>query len=188
MDLIDFTIQTLYHFGNFLATWATIATGVGIIIAIITLKNSNNDKRKELISKVYSKFLEDPEMYQFYEEIKKLKDGNINIENEKDKKLLNKSLSIFDEVFYLYTENLLNKNAWEYLSSEIQYFAMNDKVFDYIEMRFQQSKKDGLPYDIMPFTGFLDLLDLKKIPKECRVTNFTEICIKYDNLKKNMMK
>ena len=102
--------------------------------------------------------------------------------SEADKQLLNKSLTLFDDLSYLETQGLLHRKAraWEYVASEIQYFASNDSVWDYIAHRIQEGRDRGFPNDIIPFTGFPDLLH--KIPKRFRAKSFPHVPDRYSAL------
>ncbi len=103
-------------------------TVIGIIAAICfgvnTVRTNNALRRAELITKIYRAFTED-KLFQFYDRIRK---GDA-IEWEKpdsdDERLLNRSLTLFDEIDYWRSQGLLQEGeaAWEYFASEIQYFA-----------------------------------------------------------------
>lgn len=161
-------LEDLYPFGSFFAPWATVAGVVMIFFALKTIRSNNSTKRMELISKIYDRFLKD-ELYEFYVKIRNKEVINWE-DDKKDERLLNESLTLFDEVNYLRTQGLLDKKAWEYVASEIQYFALNGSVWDYMDHRKQKCRDRGFPEDIMPFTGFPDLL--KKIPEQLRAKPF----------------
>ncbi|MGD1042739.1 MAG: hypothetical protein ABR913_06695 [Sedimentisphaerales bacterium] len=178
MDIISPILKYLYFLGlfldslgRFLVPWATV---IGIIVACWTFRRNTLLKRMELINKIYGRFLED-ELYGFYTIIRK-KEVIDWQHDKKDERLLNESLTLFDEVNYLQTQGL----AWEYIASEIQYFASNDTVWDYMIQRIQECKERRFPEDIMPFTGFPELL--KKMPKEFRANPFPNTPDRYNAL------
>lgn len=176
-ELLKF-LKYLYSLGPSLAPWATVAGVFMIFLALRTIRSNNTTKRMELISKIYGRFLED-ELYGFHIRIRYKE--VINWQHDKnDERLLNKSLTLFDEVNYLRTQRLLDKKAWEYVASEIQYFALNASVWDYMIHRIIECKDSGFPDDIIPFTGFPDLL--KKIPPQFRVKPFPIVPDRYNAL------
>ena len=195
-------------------------TSIGILAALYfgirAIWASNSARRMELVSKIYEAFLE-KDLFEFYDRIR---DGK-EISLEKDERLLNQSLTLFDGVDYLRSQGLLNEisrwfcdrwehlmlkwlrsrtrdylmtkkwysktreylmvkrwyskvwealmvklwysDVWEYFASEIQYFAFNPIVWDYLVKRIQEGLDKGFPKDIIPFTGFLELF--RTIPK-----------------------
>jgi hypothetical protein len=161
-----------------LAPWATVAGVVMIFLALITIRSNNSTKRMELISKIYDRFLED-ELYGFYIRIRNKEVINWQ-DNKDDERLLNESLTLFDEVNYLRTQGLLDIKAWEYIASEIQYFALNDSVWDYMIQRIRECKDRGFSEDIMPFTGFPELLN--KVPEKFRAKPFPIVPHRYNAL------
>jgi hypothetical protein len=89
-------------------------------------------------------------------------------------------LTLFDEIDYLLRQGSLRKlvrwwdsEVWEFVASEIQYFAANDSVWDYIVNRIQEGLDRGFPKDIIPFTGFPELLE--NIPERFRAEHFRGI-------------
>jgi hypothetical protein len=176
------TICLIDRIGHFLAPWATVfgvAFGIVMIsIGLKTIKSNNEVKRMELISKIYNRFLND-ELYEFYIRIRN--NEFINWQNDRnDERLLNKSLTLFDEVNYLRTQKLLDIKAWEYIAGEIQYFALNDSVWDYMIQRIRDCRNRGFPADIAPFTGFPELLN--EVPEKFRATPFPVVPHRYNAL------
>jgi hypothetical protein len=169
----------LVKLGRDLAPWATVVGVVMIYFGLVTIKSNNSTRRMELIRKIYDKFLEG-ELYDFYTKIRNKKD--IDWQNDPiDERLLNESLTLFDEVYYLQTQGLLDDiKAWEYVASEIQYFSSNDRVWDYIINRIHECKDRGFPGKIMPFTGFPELVE--KVPEEFRANPFPGVPDRYKNL------
>ena len=186
--------ERLYFIGRYLAPLATV---IGIIVACWTYSRNSSMKRRELISNIYNKFLE-RKLYDFYAKIRngdtikwqikeedKLSDEEKQLIN-KNERLLNKSLTLFDEVNYLETQGLLDDGAWEYIVCEIQYFAFNKSVWEYMEHRIEECIKMKFPENIMPFTGFPDLLN--KVPIKFRAEPFPEVSDRYKNLIKEVKK
>lgn len=172
--LINFSARL----GRFLASWATVVGVVMIFIGLKTIRSNNSVKRMELISKIYNRFLND-ELYGFYIRIRN--NEFINWQNDKnDELLLNQSLTLFDEVNYLRTQKLLDIKAWEYIASEIQHFALNDSVWDYMIQRIRECGDRGFPAEIMPFTGFPELLN--EVPKKFRANPFPIVPHRYNAL------
>ncbi len=156
----------LEHIGQLLAPWVTIAGVIVIFIAYRTYNQNNYIQRWNLIQNLYTDFLK-PDHYKFYKRIKK--GENIDfIASTENEKLLNDALTLFDAIHYLQTQNLLNKKAWEYVACELHNFNRNDSVHEYMEMVKNEYIKKGFPEDIIPFTGFPDLV--KNIPCEFRRT------------------
>ncbi len=180
-------LRWIYSLGPSLAAWATVTAGamavIGVCMARHQIRISNSIRRTELISNTYDAFLTD-DLLPFYDKIRK--GETINWQRKKDdeqqkddkqqkddEQLLNKSLTLFDKVDYLRTQGLLDERAWEYVASEIQYFASNPSVWDYMFKRIHEGLCRGFPKDIIPFTGFPDLLE--NIPHEFRANPFPEI-------------
>jgi hypothetical protein len=146
---------------------------IGVIGAIIMAKialntyESNNSIRKfELIEKVYDVFIKD-DWYAFYEKIKKGKPIDFE-KDSNDRKLLNETLTLFDALSYFETQGLLkDERSWEYIASEILNFALNDSVWNYIKKTEESYLSKGFHKDIIPFTGFLALLD--KLPTTFKI-------------------
>ena len=171
MEIISFFFHSLLKIGSLLASWATVAGVVMIFIAYMTLRRNTSIKRMELISKIYDRFLND-ELYGFYIRVRRQQTINWQ-HDEKDERLLNKSLTLFDEVNYLQNQKLLDEKAWEYVACEIQNFAFNENVWDYMIQRTQDCKDRGFPDDIIPFTGFPELLN--KVPLKFRANPFPRV-------------
>ncbi|MGA2070788.1 MAG: hypothetical protein ABSG97_05515 [Sedimentisphaerales bacterium] len=188
MDIINVTLKYLYelglyldYFGRSLAPWATIAGVTVIGYWIATLRNQKLEKRMEMIKKIYGTFGEG-DLFKFYDRIRS-KDS-INWKNSEDEELLNRSLTIFDEINFLQTQKSFDDKAWEYIASEIQYFALREEVWDYMVKRIQEGLDNGFPIDIIPFTGFPDLL--KNIPPKFKAKNFKGIPEKHKEFYKKL--
>jgi len=158
-----------------LAQLATVAGAIGIFVGIKTLQNQNLEiqnqnleKRMEVIKRIYDAFGEG-DLFEFYGRIRH-KDSTIDWNGEKDEKLLNRSLTVFDEINYLQTQKPFDDKVWEYIASEIQYFAFRKDVWDYMVKRIQEGLDNGFPTEIIPFTGFPELLG--NIPVKFRAKLF----------------
>ncbi len=149
-----------------LATAAQLFVGLaGIIVAAVAVWINNSirktrvtAKRMELIAKLYDTFTVNDELFDLYERVRK---GHPAIDwsnTPSDERLLNKSLTVFDAIAYLQSQGLLDEREWEYIATEIQYFASNPSVCAYIVSRFDEGKAKGFHDDIIPFTGFPLLL------------------------------
>ena len=140
---------------------ATVVTAVaavsGAIMARAQIAVSNSIRRTELISATYNAFA-DPRLTRFYRRIRERAEINWK-GNPVDEELLNRSLTVFDGVSYLKTQNLFEETAWEYVASEILYFALNPSVWGYMAYRIEHARERGFPDDIVPFTGYYDLYD-----------------------------
>jgi hypothetical protein len=69
---------------------------------------------------------------------------------------------------YFETQGLLkDERSWEYIASEILNFALNDSVWNYIKKTEESYLSKGFHKDIIPFTGFLALLD--KLPTTFKI-------------------
>lgn len=170
----------LYSLGPSLAPWATVAGVIMIFIALITLRRNNSTKRMELISKIYDRFLND-ELYGFYIRVRRQQPINWQ-DDKKDEQLLNESLTLFDEVNYLQTQGMLDKKAWEYVACEVQNFAFNESVWDYMCQFIREYINRGFPVNIIPFTGFPELLE--KVPDKFRANPFPRVPDRYNTLLK----
>jgi len=148
--------------GVVVAAFGVVVAVHGVFMVRTQIEISNSIRRTEVITNLYKTFITD-DMYPFYARIrnKQLIDWE---QKEDDERRLNKSLTLFDEVCYLQTQNLFHENddAWEYIASEIHYFASNDSVWDYWAYRVQDGLDRRFPKDIIPFTGFSQLY--KTIP------------------------
>ena len=158
-------MKDIYPFFVFLANCATV---FGIVVALcgawLALKTyiSNNSIRKyELIDNIFDIFMKDGR-YEFY---KKIHNGEqINLESNEEEKLLNEALTMFDALNYFQTQGLLDYEAWEYFACEIQNFALNNSVGEYIDKIKEQYQARGFPEVVIPFTGFPELV--KKLPNK----------------------
>jgi hypothetical protein len=93
--------------------------------------------------------------YEFY---KRIQNGEqIDLENKEEEKLLNETLTLFDALNYFQTQGLLDEKAWEYIACEIQNFALNNSVWEYMRKIEEPYLVKGFPKDIIPFTGFPEL-------------------------------
>ena len=152
-----------------------IAVGIaGMFFGVKAISTSNAIRRTELIRHVYDAFMEE-KLFRFYARVRNRE--TIDWQHEDDERLLNKSLTLFDEVDYLLRQGLLHwiakwwsSEAWEYLAGEIQYFSANESVWDYIVTRIREGLDRGFPRDIIPFTGFRELLH--SIPTKYRARPF----------------
>ncbi len=134
--------------------FGVIATFIVALHARKTYKSNNSIKRWEMIERLYSAFISD-DWYEFYERVK----TGGQIESSGDIKLLNKTLTLFDALNYLRTQELLDKRAWEYIACEILNFALNNSVWEYMNNIKKPYIEKGFHKDIIPFTGFPDLYD-----------------------------
>jgi hypothetical protein len=155
-----------------------IVVGIaGLLFGVNAIRTGNSIRRAELITKIYHAFLED-DLYLFYARIR---NGEaIDSQQEHDERLMNKSLTLFDEIGYLIRQGLLHNmaawwssDAWEYFAIEIQYFADNLSVWDYMVTRIEKGLERGFPKEIIPFTGFRELLN--SIPMEFQARPFPRI-------------
>jgi hypothetical protein len=191
MDITSPVLKHLYelglfldYVGHFLAPWATVA-GVAVIGYWITvLRNQNLEKRMEVIKKIYESFGKG-DLFKFYGRIRH-KDSIKWESSEEDEELLNRSLTIFDEISYLQTQKPFDDKVWEYIASEIQYFALNENVWGYMAKRIQEGLENGFPKDIIPFTGFPELLN--SIKDKFRADPFPSIPEKYEEFYKELDK
>ena len=167
---------------TFAAAIATVTTAIvaiaALVVALCQIRTSNSIRTATLIAETYSAFVVSNDVMAFYDKIRRGEPVDWE-HSEVDKQLLNKSLTLFDELSYLETQGLLHRKAraWEYVASEIQYFASNNSVWDYIAHRIQEGRDKGFPNDIIPFTGFPDLLH--KIPKRFRAKSFPRVPDRY---------
>ena len=175
--------------GLSLADLSSLATVLGVIVAVwavrmvrTQIRISNSIRTAELIAKIYDAFAAG-DLRDFYARIRKKE--QIDWEHyAKEGERLDRSLTLFDEVDFLRTQRLLRRTAiewllrrkakaWEYVASEVQYFALNDSVWCYMEKRLQEGRNDGLRDDIIPYTGFPALF--QNIPHGYRITRHREI-------------
>jgi hypothetical protein len=139
-------------------TGASIAAILGIIGAWRTYWSNNSIRKVELINKLYAKFLTD-EWYTFYEIVKNSKEINLKANN--NEKRLNETLSLFDEIEYYYSLKLLDEKSLVYFAAEIFNFSENETVMKYVKDTETRYKEKNFAPDIIPFSGFTELL--KKI-------------------------
>ena len=167
--------------GVFLSHWFTVIGVVGALIATVfalkTYRSNGSIKKWELIKKTYEVFLE-KDWYEFY---KRIQGGEeINLTSPNEEKLLNESLTLFDQLNYFRTQGFLDKRAWEYIACEVQNFGLNNSVWKYIKEVKKVYIAEAFPENIIPFTGFPDLLAY--LPKEFRVKIPLELRKRFNNL------
>jgi hypothetical protein len=166
-----------------LSAWSSFGTFIVALFALLfawcQIGVANSIRTTELIVKTYSEFVESDEMLEFYARIRRGDD----VDWGKEEALLNRSLTLFDSLNFLQTQGLLRAHAkaWEYIASEIQYFASNGSVCTYIETRIREGRNRGFPDNIIPFTGFPPLL--ANIPPHYRAKGFPCIPEKYTVLR-----
>lgn len=172
--------------GKVLVPWATVIGVIGAIIvafsALKTYKSNNSIEKWKIIKGIYDAFLE-KEWYDFY---KKIQSAEQKIDLEKDEKLLNDTLTLFDDLEYYQAQGLLDEEAWMYFACELQNFALNDRVWEYIDKSEKPYLEKGFHKDIIPFTGFPALLD--KLPKKFKAKwppQLEERLIRYREKNKN---
>lgn len=171
--------------GVFLSHWFTVAGVVGGLIATcyaLKTHRSNNSLRKwQLIKETYDIFLKE-NWYEFY---RRIQDGDeINLENPEEDKLLNETLTLFDQINYFRTQRFLDKRAWEYIACEIQNFAFNNSVWAYMNKIKRPYLAKGFPENIIPFTGFPDLI--AELPKKFWVKIPPELEMRFNALSDDM--
>src|SRR5208282_5144481 len=99
-------------FLHFVQVFGTITA---LYVALLAYRNSNSIKRAELIQRLYNAFMKKG-AYEFYDKIRNRDAiewgewGNVEGVDEEtlkaNEKLLNKSLTLFDELNYLQTQGL----------------------------------------------------------------------------------
>jgi hypothetical protein len=155
----------IHKISAILAFWTTIigviVGSITAVVALNTYRSNNSIKQFELIKNVYDVFVKDG-WYEFYERIKK--GDSINFEDKekcnKDEKLLNEILTLFDTLCFFQTQGLLkDEKSWEYIASEILNFAFTNNVWKYIQRSEELYRLKGFHKDVVPFTGFRELLD-----------------------------
>jgi hypothetical protein len=87
--------------GAVLASWATVIGVVGALIAAFsalkTYKSNNSIAKWKLIEKIYNDFLKGEKEGDWYNFYKKIQNGEqIHLEEPKEEKLLNETLTLFD--------------------------------------------------------------------------------------------
>jgi hypothetical protein len=149
--------------------YASVATIIGVIWAIKNVRNAlqaykdnHSMRKKEIINKLYERFLED-DLYELYEEIKINEPFELSTKN---KKALNKVLTLFDEIEYFKAEKLFDDKIWEYIACEIVNLSCHKNVQEFLKQTEQQYPKPKKPHqkDMMPFTGFKALV--KDLPDD----------------------
>ncbi|MGA7576773.1 MAG: hypothetical protein ACLQUW_03445 [Desulfobaccales bacterium] len=147
------------------------------VVTFITLKTyiDNNSIRKwELIKGIFDPFITDDLLYEFYERIKKEK--SIDFKNdEKELQLLNKSLTMFDALCYFQWQGLLDDKSYEYFATELYNFALNDSVVEYVREIKDAYKLKGFPPDIIPFTGFPELVNKLRSLGDFKLTSHSHL-------------
>ena len=133
---------------NYIQDIGIVVTLWGIGIALKTYTSNSSMRKYELINKIYDSFIMDVKDYDFYEKVKR---GDQLVSDE-EKRQLNKALTLFDEVNYFRIQGLLDNESWEYLASEINTFAFNKSVWEYIDSSQKTYFEKRFPYDIVPFT------------------------------------
>jgi len=172
------TALIIYHRGTSGVTavfaiasfYASLSTIIGVIWAIINVRkallayeNEQSMRRKEVISKLYERFLEDG-VYELYEKIKNKEPFELTAENEK---ALNKVLTVFDEIDYFKTKKLFSDEIWEYIACELINLSCHKNVQDFLKKnrsKYPPKLQNRYQKDLMPFTGFKALV--KELPKD----------------------
>jgi hypothetical protein len=139
---------------SFVAIIGIIGAGVGAIISLRTYKSNNALRKIDLIHKLYDQYLKE-EWYEFYEVVKKEKSFKLEIYE----KMLNQSLTFFDEIDYYYCQGLIDDKSLEYFASEILNFYYNETVMKYIKDTEIKYKELNFPPEIIPFSGFTALIE-----------------------------
>ncbi len=93
---------------------------------------------------------------------------------------MNEALTLFDELNYFRTQGLLDEKAWEYCACEIQNFALNNSVWEYIDKIQKPYREKGFIEDTIPFTGFRDLFTgpsdpFGKLPDKLKARGMKEL-------------
>jgi hypothetical protein len=150
--------------------YASVATIIGVIWAIINVRrallayeNEQSMRRKEVISKLYERFLEE-DVYELYEKIKNKEPFELTTRNEK---ALNKVLTLFDEIDYFKTKKLFGDEIWEYIACELINLSCHENVQDFLKKnrkKYPPKLQNQYQKDLMPFTGFKALV--KELPKD----------------------
>ncbi|MGD0516557.1 MAG: hypothetical protein ABSA26_03395 [Thermoguttaceae bacterium] len=158
----------------------SFATFIGVEVAIIAtimawrqIRISNSLRKTEAITRIYTSFITD-DLYDFYERIRKGEKIEWN-KYDKEEMRMNNALTLFDELCFLQTQKLFQKNdiEWEYIASELYYFAANESVWDYWAFRVKDGKEKNFPNSIIPFTGFSQLYET--IPDKFKANPFPEV-------------
>jgi hypothetical protein len=147
--------------------FASLATIIGVVWAIISVTNAlqayksdRSMRKKEIINKLYERFLEDG-LYELYEKIKTNQPFELS---PKNKQALNKALTLFDEIEYFKAEKLFDEKLWEYIGCEIVNLSCHKDVQRFLRETEEQypKPKNQSQKDMMPFTGFKELV--KELP------------------------
>jgi len=126
--------------------YASLATIIGVIWAIINVKKAirayeddRSMKKKEIINKLYERFLED-DLYELYEKIKINEPFELSTRN---KKALNKALTLFDEIEYFRAAKLFDDKdkLWEYIACEIVNLSCHKNVQKFLRETNEQYPK-----------------------------------------------
>lgn len=142
---------------------ASLATIIGVIWAIKNVTKAikayaddRSMKKKEIINKLYERFLE-PDLYELYEKIKINEPFELNTIN---KKALNRALTLFDEIEYFKAAKLFDDELWEYIACEIVNLSFHKNVQQFLRQTDEQYPKpqNECQEDMMPFTGFKQLV------------------------------
>jgi len=158
---MPFTWDHFFVVSQLIALWATIfGVVVGVIVLLVasrTYKQNSSIQRWKLIQNLYTDFLKE-DWYEFYKRIENGKEIDfINV--IKDEKLLNETLTLFDAINYLRTQNLIDDGAWEYIACELHNFDIHKSVGKYIAQKKKFYEVKEFPEDLIPFTGFPDLIN-----------------------------
>ena len=147
---------------SFIAILGVIGALGGSAIAYRTYKSNNSLRKIELMHKLYAQFLEE-ELYKFYEIVKKGQPFDLEIH----KKVLNQSLTFFDEIECYYSQKLLDDEIWEYFAAEILNFSHNETIMKFVKDEKNKYEEKGFPPEIIPFSGFTELL--KKVHEKYNI-------------------
>jgi len=66
---------------------------------------------------------------------------------------------MFDALCYFQWQGLLDSKSYEYFATELYNFALNGSVWEYMCDIKELYKQKGFPPDIIPFTGFPELVN-----------------------------
>lgn len=147
---------TVRNIASFCASLATAAgviwTSINVRNALRSYKNDHAIRKKEIIDRLYERFLED-DLYELYERIKVDEPFELSTKN---KKALNKALTLFDEIDYFRAANLFDDEIWEYIACEIVNLSTHRNVKEFLKQAEEQypTPKNRQQKDMLPFTGF----------------------------------
>jgi hypothetical protein len=122
------TLEIVKDIASIGASLGVIGAFIVAVIAYETYKTNNSIRRMDLIHKLYAHFLRTG-WYEFYKVIQGNQPFDLNRDNEK---LLNASLTVFDEIDYYEEQRLLDEKALEYFACEILNFYHNATVMKYV--------------------------------------------------------